>query len=576
MKSILATAIVAALLLSGCSSSTNRTEDARVASTQPAATSSETSASITAREATETQPLPTAPGTETTTTTISPPEPSSTTTTSNVPSETPETSIPPSTTSTSTTTTTSTTTSTTTTTTSTSTTTTTTSTTTTTTTLAPAVLRVKVLNGSGVAGAAGRLTNKLSQAGFDVLPAGNAPRRYSASAVYYAEGWLSEAKEILAEADIDEIEEPTAMPQQFASEEAVVVVLLGTDTAPVRAQTSLIPRRIDNVKLPLGDDVPRDRYVPGLSNINLYSFQYLNEQTEGTELNWRIRGVETWLRVLNHHRPEDQPTFFTIQPEARQTRQGYLNVLQAIEDDLEWLGFTPQNVCGAPAGYSFTDLLQPTREWDEELKTYGAGAEVSTTDRLLELHGGDRINPEANLDFYIQQAVQTPHDLRRTWELAWDVSTMQMILCAAWKMPSNDIPRFAGLMANYVATLAFLSNEPEIRPLPSQSLTYHFKGISRNGNLAYLVECGADRTPRFFMLWWRNGGYRAQAIILKEGTGYNDYLGGCQEMFYEYDDILSGQVPDEFNDLYFTDDTIFFNFGEHVFAGKDLLDFPRG
>ena len=35
-----------------------------------------------------------------------------------------------------------------------------------------------------------------------------------------------------------------------------------------------------------------------------------------------------------------------------------------------------------------------------DLKTYSGDA-IFTTDRLLELHGGERINPEANLDFYI-------------------------------------------------------------------------------------------------------------------------------------------------------------------------------
>ena len=580
MKSILATAIVVVLLLSGCSSSTNRTEEARVASTQPAATSSETSASIAAREAAETQPSQPAPGTETTTT-ISTPEPS-TTTTSDAP---PETTIPPSTTSTST----STTTSTTTTTTSTSTTTTTTSTTTTTTTLAPAVLRVQVLNGSGVAGAAGRLTNKLSQAGFDVLPAGNAPRRYSASAIYYAEGWLAEAKEILAEADIEEIEEPTAMPQQFATEEAVVVVLLGTDTAPARAQASLRPRQRNNVKLPLGDDVPRDRYVPGLSNINMYSELNFNEQNEGTELSQRLFSFRTWLSALSKHVPENIPGMLIITPDQRQTRQGLLEVIQLIEEDLEWLGFTPQNVCGAPAGYSFSDLWQPTREWDEDLKLYGASAEVATTDRLLELHGGERINPEANLDFYIQQAVQTTHDSTRIFELGEEVVTQQMILCATWKRPANDIPRYAyysliNLMSSAVSGGATFPLET----LKSQEYTYHFKAISRNGNLAYLVRCHPTDRPVFYMLWWRNGGYRAQDIILKKhgrvpGAGglgpqtrYEDFPSGCQEMFEEYNDILSGQVPDEWNDLYFTDDTIFFNFGERVFSGSDLLDFPRG
>ena len=451
------------------------------------------------------------------------------------------------------------------------------------------MLRVQVLNGSGVAGAAGRLTNKLSQAGFDVLPAGNAPRRYSASAIYYAEGWLAEAKEILAEADIEEIEEPTAMPQQFATEEAVVVVLLGTDTAPARAQASLRPRQRNNVKLPLGDDVPRDRYVPGLSNINMYSELNFNEQNEGTELSQRLYDFRAWLSALGKHVPEDIPGMIVITPDQRQTRQGFLELIQLIEEDLEWFGFTPQNVCGAPAGYSFSDLWQPTREWDEDLKLHGGLKLPTTTDMLLEWHGGERINPEANLDFYIQQAVQTAHDSYRLFELGEEVVTQQMILCAAWKRPAHDIPVYAYYSLINLMSAAFVpSGTFPLETLKSQEFTYHFKAISRNGNFAYLVRCHPTDEPKFIMLWWRKAGYRTEYISFKKhgyvpGTGglgpqpsFEDYPSGCQEMFDEYDDILSGQVPDEWTDRYWTEDLIFFNFGERVFSGSDLLDFPRG
>ena len=149
------------------------------------------------------------------------------------------------------------------------------------------------------------------------------------------------------------------------------------------------------MKLPLADNVPRDRYVPGLANTQIYT----RENEDDPETEKRIVRLADWLRGVSHHANEEY--IFGIYPEDRSTREGYLNLLQAIEDELEWLGFTPQNVCGAPAGYSFTDLLQPTREWDENLKTYGGDA-IFTTDRLLELHGGSRINPEANLDFYIR------------------------------------------------------------------------------------------------------------------------------------------------------------------------------
>ena len=138
--------------------------------------------------------------------------------------------------------------------------------------LSPSELVVQVLNGSGVAGAAGRMTDKLSQAGYVVLSPANAPQRYSSSAVYYQDGWQDRAEEILQAAEIEEIDTPTAMPQQFATEDAAVIVLLGTDTAPAvaREQAGLRPRQRNDVQLPLPADVPRDRYVPGL-DINIYS-----------------------------------------------------------------------------------------------------------------------------------------------------------------------------------------------------------------------------------------------------------------------------------------------------------------
>ena len=58
----------------------------------------------------------------------------------------------------------------------------------------------------------------------------------------------------------------------------------------------------------------------------------------------------------------------TAQPDRCQERLPLQRLYQAVEDLLENLGFTPQNVCGAPAGYSFTDLLKPTREMDSELR----------------------------------------------------------------------------------------------------------------------------------------------------------------------------------------------------------------
>ncbi len=482
--------------------------------------SGDISDSVGTRYVVEAQGLPPAPVAETTTTT------SSTSTTSTSTSSVPETSEPPGAATSSTTTATS------------------SSTTTTTTTVveSPVVLQVQVLNGSGVAGAAGRMTDKLSEAGYVVLSPENAPQRYSSSAVYYQEGWKDRAEEILRAAEIDEIDAPTAMPQQFATEDAAVIVLLGTDTAPAvaREQTGLRPRQRNDVQLPLPDSVSRDRYVPGLAAVNIYT-----PQTDSDEYTFALaHTLQGWLRFLGNHAHN---YIFGVIPEERGTREQVLQAYETIEGILSDLGFTPQNVCGAPAGYSFTDLLQPTREWDDDLKTYSGDA-IFTTDRLLELHGGERINPEANLEFYIQQAVQTAHDALRITELAAETESMQLILCRALVAPSGEVPELAN-------SLWYANLTPGLQPresLLSQG-TYHLKEISRNGNFAYIVVCHPTIGARFVLLHWREAGYRAEIVE-------DIRTGGCQAAFEEFD-----AEPE----------SIEFGFGERVFSASDLLEFPR-
>ena len=403
-----------------------------------------------------------------------------------------------------------------------------------------------MLNGSGVAGAAGRMTDKLSEAGYVVLSPANAPQRYSSSAVYFAEGWQDRAEEILQAADIDEIDAPTAMPQQFATEDAAVIVLLGTDTAPAvaREQAGLRPRQRNDVQLPLPASTPRDRYVPGLTDINIYS--QINDQGS-LDLQAKLDELAIFMRYVGNYQPYPGATAAN-----RDTNGTFREVAKLIEDTLLWMGFTPQNVCGAPAGYSFTDLLQPTREWSEELKVYSGDA-IFTTDRLLELHGGERINPEANLDFYIRQAVQTAHDALRLPELLDETEAPQLILCRAFLAPSGEVPEFAN-----GAWYALLT--PRIQPresLLSQG-TYHLKEISRNGNMAYVLVCHPTLGSRYVDLAWRDAGYRAEVV----GTLRNN---GCQANFER-----RGYIAD-----YETEETIRFTFGERVFSAGDLLGFPR-
>ena len=494
--------------------------------------SGEITDSLSTRYVVEAQGLPPAPVAETTTTTSS--ATSSTTTsstTSAATTEEPATSEPSTTTTTSTATSAA-------------------PVTTTTTTVveSPVTLQVQVLNGSGVAGAAGRMTDKLSEAGYVVLSPENAPQRYSSSAVYYQDGWQDRAKEILAAAEIEEIEVPTAMPQQFATEDAAVVVLLGTDTAPAvaRKQADLRPRQRNDVTLPLPASTPRDRYVSGLAAVNIYT-----PQTDSDEYTFALaHTLQGWIRFLGNHA---QDYIFGVIANERGNREQVLQAYETIEGILSDLGFTPQNVCGAPAGYSLTDLLQPTREWDNSTKTYGGDA-IFTTDRLLELHGGEQINPEANLDFYINQAVQTAHDMLRLPELLDETEAPQLVLCAAWLAPSGEVPEFSN-----AAWYALLT--PGIQPqesLLSQG-TYHVKEISKNGNNVYLVVCHPTIGARFVYLWWREAGYRAEIVE-------DIRTGGCQAAFEEYDYLenLGG------------DESIKFAFGERTFSAASLSAFPRG
>ena len=214
-----------------------------------------------------------------------------------------------------------------------------------------------------------------------------------------------------------------------------------------------------------------------------------------------------------------------------------------IERALNWLGFTPQNTCGAPPGYSFTDLLQPTREWSEE-DDHFSGDAIFTTDRLLELHGGERINPETNLDFYIEEAVQTAYDHLRIAELLDETEAPQLILCWGLVSSAGEVPEFAN-----GAWYALLT--PGIQPresLLSQG-TYHIREISRRGNFARVIVCHPTEGARVADLMWREAGYRAEIV----GPVIRD---GCQTAFEKYDYVSDHE----------TEDTIKFSFGERVFS----------
>ena len=455
--------------------------------------------------------------------------------------------------------------------------TTTTSTTTTTTTTIPSAddLRVQVLNGSGISGAAGRLSERLEEAGWDVLPAGNAPRRYAVSAVYYSHDVLADrAAEIAVDTGVGGVvvlAMPSPAPFVVEGAGVYVVVLIGADDLggslrPPAQASSLRPRARSDVALPLPDDVPRDRFVPGLADIQIFSA--VNDNSPIDEVRGNLDAISSTLNVIGRYSaPGARLLAFdrnteeyceqqrAINPQEICTVQDY-EYLQFLYTNLErafaYFGFTPQNVCGAPAGYSFTDLLEPTREWNEEINTWSGDA-IFTTDRLIELHGGPRINPEENLEFYIREAVQTAHDALRLPELLDETEAPQMILCRAWLNPSGEVPE--GANATWYTLLT-----PGVQPresLLSQG-TYHVKEISRNGNWVGLYVCHPTEGSRGIILYWREAGYRAEVT---GSTNYN----GCQTAFDEFE--YWGNIGGE--------DTIKFSFGERVFSASDFLEFPR-
>ena len=417
-----------------------------------------------------------------------------------------------------------------------------------------------MLNGSGVAGAAGRLSASLRDAGYSVLPAGNAPQRFASSAVYYVASVHRDEAELVAEVVAESVEAVAdgdvavaSLPAsgQIPAGGANVVVLIGRDDLGGNLRTaersSGLRRTPDyDTPLPLPASVPRDRYVPGLLDIQIFT----PANDEGSdEMKGILNALSGWFNVAGRYQHADtRATNLAVDREEYMDYE-YLKtqVYPNIERSLEWLGFTPQNVCGAPAGYSFTDLLKPTREFDTESQNY-TGDGILMTDRLLELHGGERINPEENLDFYIREAAQTAHDLLRIPELLDETETMQLLLCMAWLSPEGEIPE----IANTLFLSGFIPGVQPRESLLSQG-TYHVKEISRNGNFAYVVVCHPTIGARFILLHWREAGYRAEVVE-------DIRTSGCQAAFEEFD-----AEPE----------SIEFSFGERVFSAGDLSAFPR-
>ena len=430
--------------------------------------------------------------------------------------------------------------------------------------LLPSELVVQVFNGSGITGAAGRLSSSLRDAGYAVLPAGNAPGRFASSAVYYVASAHRDEAELVAEVVAESVASVAegsvvvaSLPNsgQIPAGVANVVVLIGRDDLGGGLRTaersSGLRRAPDSdTQLPLASSVPRDRFVPGLTDIQI--FRADNDEASD-DMKGILNALSGWFNIAGRYLWAGSAQLAADLEEHMDYSYLQNEVWPNIERSLEWLGFTPQNVCGAPEGYSFTDLIKPTREFDTETQNYNGDA-IFTTDRLIELHGGQRINPQANLDFYIREAVQTAHDTLRVPELIDETETMQLILCEAMVSPEGEIPE----MANILFKSGFIPGVQPRESLLSQG-TYHLKEISRNGNMAYVLVCHPTLGSRYVDLTWREAGYRAEVVgILRTN--------GCQSNFER-----RGYIAD-----YEPEDTFRFGFGERVFSAGDLQEFPRG
>ncbi len=89
----------------------------------------------------------------------------------------------------------------------------------------PAEVRVVVLNSIGVAGAAGRMTARLEDAGYQTLPADDFEPEQDPSRIWYRSGFSAEANELLlfmADASIEPLTDDGLQPG------ADIVMVLGT------------------------------------------------------------------------------------------------------------------------------------------------------------------------------------------------------------------------------------------------------------------------------------------------------------------------------------------------------------
>lgn len=89
----------------------------------------------------------------------------------------------------------------------------------------PAEVTVVVLNSTDLDGAAGRLTSRLADAGYQTLPADNHTPEQDPSRIWYREGYAAEAAALLEHMAGANVE---GLPDETLGEGADIVVVIGT------------------------------------------------------------------------------------------------------------------------------------------------------------------------------------------------------------------------------------------------------------------------------------------------------------------------------------------------------------
>jgi LytR cell envelope-related transcriptional attenuator len=89
----------------------------------------------------------------------------------------------------------------------------------------PSEVRVLVLNSMGLAGAAGRLSTRLAEAGYQTLPADDFTPEQDPSRVWFRDGFSAEANVVLQFVPGARVE---PLPDEDVGEGADVVIILGT------------------------------------------------------------------------------------------------------------------------------------------------------------------------------------------------------------------------------------------------------------------------------------------------------------------------------------------------------------